>query len=296
MRRLRRQRPGAQWFVTARCARAQYRLRPDAERTQVVTYCLGAALERFPGIRLHAAVAMSNHLHLVVTDRSGELADFMCYLLGPLAKAMNQLDSVRGQFFERRYSATEIVDDDALLDRVAYTVTNPAAANLVGTVEGWGGLCLWQSGTLTVEGSRFRKQAYTRALQAGADKQPEREAFTSRVRVNVEVIEIAGRDVTSELKAAVDQRLKSLATGRSGSRVLGMRKVLAQSVFDTPNRPKRSPLPLCHASTADAWRAFRDGWRRFTGAYRMASERFRGGVLSAPFPEHAFRPPTPLLA
>jgi hypothetical protein len=34
----------------------------------------------------------------------------------------------RGQSTERGYAAIEIVDDDALLDRIVYTVTNPAAA------------------------------------------------------------------------------------------------------------------------------------------------------------------------
>jgi hypothetical protein len=256
-------------------------------------------MERFPQIKVHAVIAMSNHLHLVLTDDAGQLADFMCYLLGPLAKAINHLDDVRGQFFERRYSATEIVDEEALVDRIAYTVTNPVAANLVRTVEGWGGLCLWQGGVMAIEGSRFRREAYNRAVRDtkhhGTNKRVDREAFTSRVQVRIEPIEIPGRDMTSEIKLAVDQRLEALAKERGNSRVLGMRKVLAQSVFSAPERPKRSPMPLCHASTADVWKAFRDGWRRCTRAYRMASELFRSGALSVPFPQHTFRPPSPLL-
>ena len=74
---------------------------------------------------------------------------------------------------------------------------------------------------------------------------------------------LAGRDVTAELEGAVKQRLEKLEAQRSGSPVLGMAKVLAEEVFSSPARPKRSPMPLCHASTAELWRAFRDGWRKF---------------------------------
>ena len=74
---------------------------------------------------------MSNHVHLVVTDRLGELATFMEYFDGQLGRALNGIDEIRGQVFERRYAATEIVDDDAMAKQIVYAVTNPVAANLV---------------------------------------------------------------------------------------------------------------------------------------------------------------------
>lgn len=299
VRRPRRQRPGTRWFVTVRCARAQFRLLPDEPRKRALVYFLGAALQRFPQVQLHAAIAMSNHIHLVLTDGAGELADFMCILLGPLAKAINAMDGVRGHFFERRYAATEIIDDEALLERILYTVTNPAAANLVSAVEDWGGLCLWQGGVMNVAGSRFRKKAYDRAVRAqrrlGAQPRVDLEAYTDRVRIEISPIELRDRDATAELRAMVATRLRTLHEKRRGVPVLGMAKVRAQGVFASPERPKRSPMPLCHASTPELWKAFRHGWRKFEHAYRAASERFRAGLLSVSFPEHAFRPPAPIL-
>ena len=92
------------------------------------------------------------------------------------------------------------------------------------------------------------------------------------------------------------ERLKRLRAARGRAPVLGMAKARAADVFSAPERPKRSPMPLCHASTPEMWRAFREGWRRFERAYRLASELFRGGHLSATFPDFTFRPPSPLLA
>ena len=58
------------------------------------------------------------------------------------------------------------MDDDALLNRIVYTVTNPSAANLVSTVEGWAGLCVWRGGVTSLEGSRLRKKNCDRAVAA----------------------------------------------------------------------------------------------------------------------------------
>ena len=40
----------------------------------------------------------------------------MAQLLSPLAKALNAMDDLRGQVWERRYSAIEILDEVALVD------------------------------------------------------------------------------------------------------------------------------------------------------------------------------------
>lgn len=297
MRRPRRLRPGTRWFVTVRCARAQFRLRPDDQRVQALGFFLGRALEAHPGVELHAVVQMSNHLHLVVTDASAELDRFMGRFLGPLARALNAVDRVRGQFFERRYAAIEIVDDEALLDRILYTVTNPAAADLVAAVEDWPGLCLWPGGRESDVFSRLRMRATGRAeRQADGDHGTLREGERSELaRVDVALPELCGRDLRAELRCRVQARLSELAEARGNKGVLGVERVLAQKVFDAPDRPKRSPMPLCHASSIDLWLAFREHWRAFLRAYREASVAFRLGYLNVAFPDWAFRPSVPLL-
>lgn len=139
-RRLRRLQPSSKWFVTTRCVRGEYRLVPEAKRNLVIRLALRRAMEACPGIEVHAFVAMSNHIHLVVTDRDCVLDRFMSRLLGPLARYMNRFDSLSGPVFERRYSAIEILDQGAFIDRLVYTMTNPVAANLVERPEDWPGV------------------------------------------------------------------------------------------------------------------------------------------------------------
>ena len=147
--------------------RAEYRLRPDIGRVHAVGVFLGRALQAHPGIKLFAAAQMSNHLHLVLEDRDGHLDRFMCHFLSPLARALNAMDLVRGQVWERRYSAIEILDDDALRDRIAYTMTNPLPPDLVERLEDWPGLLLGPGGAPFGEFARFRKRDFDRARRAG---------------------------------------------------------------------------------------------------------------------------------
>ncbi len=271
MRSPRRIAPNTFWFVTSRCARAQFRLRPDPLRVEAFGRALGRALEVHPGIRLMAAVQMSNHLHLVLEDGEGVLDRFMCQFLGPLAKAVNELDGTSGQVYARRYSAIEILDDAALLDRLTYTITNPVAAGLVERAEEWPGLLV---GPGFVESMNFPRLGGGELPVAVAHPLPLPREW---------------------VRAAVREQEESLKKDRGGRPVLGRAKVLAQPVFGAPENPKRGPAPLCLAGCAKLREEFRARWRAFEDAYRWASAAFRSGVLDVSFPDWSFRPSLPLL-
>lgn len=270
-------------------------MRPDRARVHALGVFLGRALADHPAVRLFAAVQMSNHIHLVLEDGAGVLDRFMAQLLSPLAKALNGMDGIRGTVWERRYSALEIVDDAALVDRIAYTVTNPVAADLVERAEAWPGLVLapgfTESGTFT----RFRKRANDRACEAaGPAETVDPGAFEEEVAVGVESPTLELGDARELARAAVAGRTAMLRRRRGDKRVLGVGRVLEQKVFDAPRRSKRSPAPLCHAGSAELWEAFRVGWQKYVAAYREASAAFRAGVLHCPFPDWSFRPSLPI--
>ena len=289
MRRPRRQEPGTRYLVTTRCLGAAFRLRPDAERRALVGFHLARAQARFPGVIVHAIVQMSNHLHLVVTDGSGQLSDFMCAFLSPLAKGINALDDVRGPVFERRYTPTPIVDDDALLDCIVYTITNPVAAGLVETPDAWPGLLLWRSDDdgRSFSRVRWRDLARARATRTG---EPDIAEFTDSSTVRVRPVQLEHRDAARELANALERRLAELREERAGRPVLGAKAVKAQGPFDAPARPEQSRMPLCHASTRELWNTFAEQWRGFVNAYRRASAAFRHGRLDVEFPAFSFRP------
>jgi len=94
------------------------------------------------------------------------------------------------------------------------------------------------------------------------------------------------REMVSLIEEQTRERLR-----KEGKKVLGRRKVLAQSPFSKPKRIKRSPAPACHCTEIDRWKAFRDAYRSFASLYRNASRKLRQGAKKVKFPDNCFPPP-----
>ena len=172
------------YFVTSRCFQGRLLLRPSAEVNEVVGGVLARAVQRSAGnVRLHAFTFASNHFHLLVWARGAALASFMQYLRANLSKKVGRLVDWSGGFWERRYSAEPVLDDEALVGRLRYVL------------------------------------AHTR-----------------------------------------------------------------------PERLKRSPRPLGHASTRQALKELREQYRAFVAAFREAAARWMRGEFSASFPLFSFPP------
>jgi hypothetical protein len=75
-----------------------------------------------------------------------------------------------------------------------------------------------------------------------------------------------------------------------GKPVLGARAVQAQHPHTRPERLKRSPRPLGHASTSQALRQLREQYRAFVSAFREAAARWSRGDYSTCFPLFSFPP------
>ena len=74
-----------------------------------------------------------------------------------------------------------------------------------------------------------------------------------------------------------------------GKSPLGARRVLKQNPHDQPMKMKKSPAPLVHAATLEAWIQFKETWLEFRYRYRVAALRMKRG-LSADFPPGCFPP------
>jgi len=302
-RPLRRQAPGQVYLVTTRCHQARFFLRPDTDLNLAVLEWLTRAQRQFPELRLLAACVLSNHLHLVVHDQAGQLATWASYFLGNLARAVNRLRGRTGACFERRYSAEPILDDEALVDRLVYTVTNPVKAGLCHRADEWPGVVLFARGSRREQiPVSWIDRDRERQARAGARRRGEAAPISETFRVEASLAidplppEIHGSG-HARLPVAIEAREKELAAERrqAGLRPLGAARVLAQSWHAAPRHPKRAPRPLCHAASPALREAFREGFRSFLDLFREASERLREGASQMAFPEWSFPPGRPLV-
>jgi REP element-mobilizing transposase RayT len=120
---LRMYEPRGIYFVTARCFQGRLLLRPSRETNEVLGGVLARAT-RLAGVELFAFVFASNHLHLLVRAPQGNLPRFMQFLLANVSRKIGWLVGWRGAFWERRYSAEPVLDDEALFGRVRYILAH----------------------------------------------------------------------------------------------------------------------------------------------------------------------------
>jgi REP element-mobilizing transposase RayT len=274
--------PGSTSLVTRRCTQRQYLLRPCAEVTQLFGFLLAVAAERFH-VDVHAVCVMSNHVHLVVTDREARLPAFNRFLGSLVARSMNALLDRSENFWAPSRTSLVVLQTPAdILDKMAYVLANPVAAGLVRRGRQWPGL--WSDparvGADAIEFKRpgwfFRKKGKTALPDA------------ARLRLvpppGLGSVEQVRREVVSALESLERQAAADLAAARR--EFLGVRRVLAQQPFGTPPRsePRRGLNPRI---------ACRDPERRalalrqlvaFLRDYRCAFQRWRERAAPVVFP------------
>ncbi len=126
-------------MLTRRCSERRYFLRPDDYINKVAPFEVGKAANKH-GQKVYGAMAMSNHVHFIVGDTTGERSKFMQDSMSGIARARNS-DLLRtGHFWEAgSYGDTVLLDCDSLERKLLYVWLNPVMAGLVERAEDWPG-------------------------------------------------------------------------------------------------------------------------------------------------------------
>jgi putative transposase len=247
--------PGATYLVTRRCTQRQYLLTPTSRRhVQAFLYCLAYARER-TGVQIHAVVVMGNHYHIVLTDPLGVLPVFAECLNKLVAKCMN---AMRGRWenlwASEPVSYVRLLDDAAIIDKIAYTLCNPVQGGLVKRGDEWPGLRLGSPGRSQVRRpDRFFREE---------GSMPESIAF----EITTPPLDgMSGREARRHIDEAVAAR-EIAERGRvhaSGRKFLGRRAVIQQDPFASPTtrEPRRDVSPRV---------ASRNKWLRIESLARCA--------------------------
>ncbi|WP_375768923.1 hypothetical protein NR798_45810 [Archangium gephyra] len=284
--------------MTSRCFQGRLLLRPSAEVNEVVGGVLARAVQQSAGnVRLHAFTFASNHFHLLVWTRGVALASFMQYLRANLSRKVGRLVDWSGGFWERRYSAEPVLDDTALVGRLRYVLAHGVKEGLVERSAEWPGLtCLpqllgparrlfqWFNWT-----KRWSKRG-SEDMSAGEGRFAEQ--WAEPVELEVAPLSCWEGLGEEERQRAVRRLVEEVeAEARAQDKpVLGVRAVRAQHPHTRPERLKRSPRPLGHASARQALKELREQYRAFVAAFREAAARWRRGDFSASFPLFSFPP------
>ncbi|MFV8752396.1 transposase [Nannocystaceae bacterium ST9] len=260
--------------MTRRCSEQRFFLRPDPMVRQIFEYVLALACETY-GMQLHAFVAMSNHYHLVVTDPHGHISDFAQFLNALVARAVNCFRGRRESFWDPEpFNGVELLDEEAVFERLAYTHANPVRARLVSRAEQW-------SGSSSVGLGFGQCREIERPNVFFSERMPARATLRLvRPKMMHELDDI-------ELESAVSERVREIegASAVAGS-AMGMRQVLRQRCNESPaSRTTNLHLrPKLAASCSRIREAALAAYRQWYDSYADALRQFRDGVRDVVFP------------
>ncbi len=232
------------------------------------------------GVKVHAWVAMSNHIHIVATDTYGERPRFMALLNTEVAKAGSALIGRWDGFWEpgRSYSAVELLDAKAVVEKLAYTWANPVSSRLVRRARRWPGS--------TSARRRFGETVVARRPESGYyanSVQPESYSFQLEAPPHMDPIEC---DMLVRTRVRRLEKETENAVRGGGAKFLGEKRVLRQNPYDSPTtwekRRGRNPT----FASRDKWARIEAAQRNkeWLAAYRAALEGLRQGVKDVLFP------------
>jgi hypothetical protein len=257
--------PGTLVEVTTRTIHGRLLLKPTPPINQAILGVLGRA-QRLYGMVVHLVVVLSNHYHLLVAPTDAEqLAQFMGFVNSNIAREIGRHLVEHPREWPGIHCVKALIEGERL------------------------------------EGIWFDRSAYSRAQRRrkAADPPVQESDFKTP-----EVLELSplpclanlGKAQQRDLIQSTIERIGAAATAarvERGSMVLGAARLQKQHPHTQPNRIKKSPAPRFHAYEASLRRFLSDAYAAFVAAYRIASEKLRGGDRGARFPEGCFPPALP---
>ena len=128
--------PGHIWHITHRCHQRKFLPKFVRDRRRYLHW-LFEAKKRF-GLCVLDYVVTSNHIHLLVKDTGvNAIAESMQLIAGRTAQKYNQRKNRQGAFWEDRYHATAIENDEHLHRCLAYIDLNMVRAGVVNHPAQW---------------------------------------------------------------------------------------------------------------------------------------------------------------
>ncbi len=270
---------GSTYLVTRRCVDRKFLLRPGKVVNQVLGYLIALAAARY-GVEVHVYCAMSNHLHLVVTDPQARLPCFVGYLDSLTGRAINALYGREGYFWDgREFNATLLDSPEDVLDRCIYVLANPVADGLVRKARQWPGL--WSAPEQVGQELTFERP--THFFNQGGYL-PKSKSLRLRVPPGCGPAEV----FRARLAAGLAAREAEEAAVRPS--VMGVTRILKQRVHDIPaKRERRGQLKPRFAARNPSRRVeLARRLKSFLAEYREALVAWREMRREVTFPEGTY--------
>lgn len=275
--------PGKTYLVTRRCSERRFFMRPDGPTSNAYVYCLAISAKKYK-IDVLAFGTMSNHHHIVLVDRLGQLPNFLQYFHRLFAAHQNALRGRWESFWaaSEQTSVVELIEPDDVIQKMVYALCNPVAADLVDKVEDWPGPNALASIVRGTPLCAARPRVFFRA-DGKLDETAKLEFARPPGHKHMTQAEFGAL-----VKTRIREREAELRRERSAARrkVLGRQGVLAQRWSDRPrgHEPRRvlSPRVACRDKWARIEALRRD--KEWLQRYEVSRLKWLAGLPDIVFP------------
>ena len=291
---------GALVEVSNRTIQGRFLLRPSLELNEIIVGVMGRAQRRI-GLQIFGFQFLSDHYHLLAwAENAQQLAEFMEYFDGNLAREAGRASAWSGKFWGRRYhSAVVSNDDQSQLDRLRYIISNGCKEGLVASPMDWPGVSstfALLDGSMILRGMWFDRTRQYRARNAGLqqvfgeEEEVRLSALPSLAHLDHEEFQRTIRSVVEQIEHETVQMHRA-----NGTKPAGPKWVMRQKPHRVPKAMKRSPAKKFLAAFRHSIAELRAAYREFVARYREASLRLRSGDRMVAFPPGCFPPRLPFV-
>ena len=269
--------------IVSRCLQGYAFLKPTREIRAITKGVLGYALNKYEEvIKLHTYVFLSNHFHLVLSAESTrDLAEFMCFFKGNLARELTRIHDWHGTLWQKRYSSEEILDEAGLIDIFKYVMQNSVKEGLVDHPKDWKGLHGYHQLVMkkVVSGPWLDRTGYYCAKRRREDVTLS--DFTTEYEIKLtppplwfHLTKLEYYELCRKLSA---EAIKEALKNRKIERSMGMKKVLRQNVYKV-RFVKRETRPLCRTKCIKTLKAYQKLYFEFKAKFQDVSAELRQAI------------------
>ena len=303
MPRRRRHVPEPMLFeLTCQTLQNYYLLQTSPQIRNIILGVLARA-QRLARVTIHDFVFMMTHYHILATfENEAQMEKFANFLNSKLATKINRALGRRGIFWDSRYAAIPITNEEAAqAARLRYLLSHGVKEGLVARPQDWPGVNTLAHRLKGQDSIPARWEDLHGFNQAKRHREnPRRIDYLEEEQVELSPLpcwaHLSRRQCRQQIHAMVQDMTEEAREEhhRNGTEPVGVKNLRQFTPDRCVANPKRSPAPLVHAATLAARLAFRELYGAFVSLYEEASRLFREGDLTAVFPPGAFppRPPT----
>ena len=291
---------GALVEVSNRTIQGRFLLRPSPGLNEIIVGVMGRAQRRF-NFQIFAFQFLSDHYHILAwAVDAQQLAGFMEYFNGNLAREAGRISGWSGKFWGRRYhSAIVSSDDQTQLDRLRYIISNGCKEGLVASPLDWPGVSSTYpllDGSMVLRGTWFDRTHECRARSAGL-AQVFAEAEEVRLSPLPGLVQLNATEFRHTIESVVEQIERETHEMHEvkGTKPAGPKWVMRQNPHRVPKGIKESQAKRFLATLRHTITELRRAYWEFIVAYREASRRLMCGDRMVEFPPGCFPPRLPFV-